>query len=205
MTSSSEGSHGRAPAPSATWAPIHTGSAQSGWPEDGCFSVRQPLVAGCCTCAELGAHARSSTWAATAAASQPGSIWSMACAATAGSAPMHKQPGRRQQRSRKQTVRPTARQSCSRTCNTAGPSIVWRCSARPSTRPSSLLQTGSWRLTVAHGDVTHTPTPLRGSDPELDFGTRKDVMNPSVGRSQTTWASEHAGLRTQAWRDDRPP
>ena len=36
-------------------------------------------------------------------------------------------------------------------------------------------------LTVANGDVTHTPTPLRGSDPEIDFGTRKDVMNPSVG------------------------
>ena len=37
-------------------------------------------------------------------------------------------------------------------------------------------------LTAANGDVTHTPTPLRGSDPKIDFGTRKDFMNPNVGR-----------------------
>ena len=36
-------------------------------------------------------------------------------------------------------------------------------------------------LTVTDGDAIHTPTPLKGSDPETDFSARKDVMNPSVG------------------------
>ena len=36
-------------------------------------------------------------------------------------------------------------------------------------------------ITVADGDVIHTPTPLKGSCPETGFSARKDVMNPSVG------------------------
>ena len=51
------GPYDKASAPSATWTPIHTSSAQSGWPEDGCFSVGQPLIQDACTCAGLGAHA----------------------------------------------------------------------------------------------------------------------------------------------------
>ena len=53
-------SHGRDPAPSTTWAPIHTGSAQSGWPEDSCFSVWQLLAQNAHMYAELGAHVCSS-------------------------------------------------------------------------------------------------------------------------------------------------
>ena len=33
---------------------------------------------------------------------------------------------------------------------------------------------------VANNRVTHIPTPLTGIDPNLNFGTRKDVMHPSV-------------------------
>ena len=36
-------------------------------------------------------------------------------------------------------------------------------------------------LTATDGDAIHTPTPLKGSCPETDFSTRKDVMNPSAG------------------------
>ena len=36
-------------------------------------------------------------------------------------------------------------------------------------------------LTVTDGNAIHTPTPLKGSDPEPDFSAHKDVMNLSVG------------------------
>ena len=51
------GPYDKASAPSATWTPTPTSSAQSGWPEDGCFSIGQHLIEDHCTCAGLGVHA----------------------------------------------------------------------------------------------------------------------------------------------------